>query len=173
MPILKNNLFLLLFTTLVSACQSTRVFRMETFQNQNGDLHIIHTNSDHVRQRCLFLNAEKENNWRHQYFIYVLNDKNEVLEIMKSTHTDGDFCRSQVHSIEKVLREEPQAKICVRDEVKKIHGPETQKELISFGPLGEHKVTYEGLTFDSICNSKKCVGNNSAWIDTCPGFAKQ
>ncbi|OQW53712.1 MAG: hypothetical protein A4S09_06590 [Proteobacteria bacterium SG_bin7] len=91
-----SSLFLLLFGTLVSACQSTKNFRLETVHDQKGDLHIIHTNSDRVRQRCLFLNAEGDNNWRYQYFMYLLSDKDEVLEIMKSTHTDGDFCKSQV-----------------------------------------------------------------------------
>jgi len=170
---LKNSLFLFLFGTLVSACQTTGVFRFETFPDQKGDLHIIHTNSDRIQQRCLFLDAEGDNNWRHQYFMYVLSDKSEVFEIMKSTHTDEDFCRSQVRAIEKILEAEPRAKICVRDELKKGQDPEAQKELVPFGRLGQHKVTYEGLTFDSICNSKKCVGDNSAWVDTCHGFVKQ
>ncbi len=105
--------------------------------------------------------------------MYVLSDKNEVLEIMQSTHTDGDFCRSQFRAIEKMLETEPQVKICARDELKESQDPETQNEPISFGPLGLHKITHEGPTFDSICNSKKCVGDNSAWAVTCPGFAKQ
>ncbi len=172
MRYLKNSLFLFLFGSLTSACQSTSAFRLETFHDRSGDLHIIHTNSERVQQKCLFLNAEEENSWRHQYFMYVLGNENEVLEIMKSTHTDGDFCHAQVRAIEKLLGAEPQAKICVRDELRKSQDTETQNEPISFGRLGRYKVTHEGLTFDSICHSQKCVGDNSAWVDTCPGFAK-
>ncbi len=105
--------------------------------------------------------------------MYVLSDKHEVLEIMESTHIDGDSCRSQFRAVEKILNAEPRAKICVREELRKSQYPETQKELVPFGRLGQHKVTHEGLTFDSICNSKKCVGDNSAWVDTCPGFEKR
>lgn len=104
--------------------------------------------------------------------MYVLSDKNEALEIMQSTHLDGDYCRAQVRAIERLLGAESQAKICVRDELKRSQDAETQNETISFGPLGQYKVTHEGPTFDSICNSQKCVGDNSAWVDTCPGFPK-
>lgn len=173
MPSLKSSLLLLLFGAWVFACQSTRVFRLETLPGQKDNLHIIHTDSNRVRQRCLFLNAEGDNNWRHQYFMYILNNKNEVFEIMKSTHTDGDFCRSHVRAIEKMLNAELRVKICVRDKFRKSQDPETQNELVLFGRLGQHKVTYEGLTFDSVCNSRNCVGDNSMWVDTCPGFAKQ
>jgi len=119
------------------------------------------------------MNAEGDNSWRHQYLMYVLTDKREVLEIMESTHIDGDSCRSQFRAVEKILKAEPHVKICVRDELRESQVPDVQKELVLFGSLGNHKVTQEGLTFDTICNSKKCVGDNSAWVDTCPGFIKQ
>jgi hypothetical protein len=170
---LKNSLFLFFFSSLISACQSTKAFRLETFPDLKGELHIIQTNSDRVQQKCLFMNAEGDNNWRHQYFMYVLSDKSEVLEVMESTHTDGDSCSSQFHAVEKILKAEPQVKICVRDELRKSQVPDAQRELILFSSLGQHKVTHQGLTFDTICNSKKCVGDNSPWVDTCPGFVKQ
>lgn len=170
---LKNNLFLFFFSSSISACQSTKNFSLETFPDPKGDLHIIQTSSDRVQQKCLFMNAEGDNSWRHQYFMYVLNNKHEVLEIMESTHTGGDSCRSKFLAIEKLLKVEPLVKICARDEMRKSQIPEAKKELISFGLLGKHKVTQEGLTFDTICNSQKCIGDNSMWVDTCPGFAKQ
>lgn len=85
---------------------------------------------------------------------------------------DTYTCEAQVEAIEKILKAEPQVKICVRDQLRRSQVPDAQKELISFGSLGRHKLTQEGLTFDTICNSKKCVGDNSAWVDTCPGFVK-
>jgi hypothetical protein len=169
---LKSSLLLLLFISLFSSCQSTKPFRIETFSDQKGDLHIIHANSDRVRQRCLFLNAEGGNIWRHQYFIYVLNDKEEVLEIMKSTNSDRDSCQSQVQAVAKILVAEPTVRICARDELRRNQDLDAPADFISFNSLGRHKVIHEGLTFDTICNSKKCVGDNSAWIDTCPGFVK-
>ena len=104
--------------------------------------------------------------------MYVLGEKKEALEIMQSTNQDKDTCEAQVKAIEKILGAEPQVKICVRDQLRRSQVPDAQKELISFGLLGQHKVVQEGLTFDTICNSKKCVGDNSAWVDTCPGFVK-
>lgn len=170
---LKNSFFLLFLSSLISSCQSTKAFRLETFPDPKGDLHIIQANSDRVQQKCLFMTAEGDNSWRHQYLMYVLNNKHEVLEIMESTHIDGDSCRFQFRAVEKILKAEPQVKICVRDELRKSQVPDPQKELILFGLLGQHKVSYVGLTFDTICNSKKCVGDNSAWVNTCPGFIKQ
>jgi hypothetical protein len=174
----KSSLLLLTLCFCISACQSTQVFKLKTFpaakQSNLNDLHVIHLNSDRVRQKCLFFNAEAENNWRHQYLMYVLNDKNEVLEIMQPTNQDEESCYSQVRTIEKILQAESQVKICVRDELRKsIQDPGGQNEFIQFGSLGSHKLTYESLTLDSICNSKKCLSNNEVWVNTCPGFTKQ
>lgn len=174
---LKSNLLLFL-CFYISACQSAEVFHLKTFpaapKSNLNDLHIIHVNSDRVLQKCLFFNAEAENNWRHQYLMYILTDRNEVLEIMQSTNQDKNACYSQVHKIEKILHSESQVKICVRDELKRnIEDSGSQNDSIQFGSLGSHKITYDALTFDSICNSKKCLNHNEMWINTCPGFVKQ
>lgn len=178
MQISKSNfLFQLSLCFFISACQSTKVFNLETLpvekkSNQNN-LHVIYVNSDRVQQKCLFFNAEAENNWRHQYLIYVLDEKNEVLEIMQPTNQDKDSCYSQVRAIEKILQSQSVVKMCVRDELKKnIQNPGDQNGFIQFGPLGSHKITYEALTLDSICSSKKCFSNNEMWVNTCPGFVK-
>lgn len=174
---LKSNSFLFFLCLFISACQSTGAFHLKTFpgakQDKAHNLHIIQVNSDRVRQNCFFLNAEAENNWRHQYFMYILNDKNEVLEIMQPTHLDKDSCDSQFHKIEKLLRSDSKVSVCVRDELKKyIQNSENQKEGIQFGSLGNHQVNYNPLTLDSVCNSKKCFSNNEVWVNTCPGFVK-
>ena len=174
---LKINLLFLSFCFFMSACQSTQVFNLKTFpaakQSNLDDRHVIQVSSDRVRQKCLFFNAEAENNWRHQYLMYVLSDKNEVLEIMQPTNQDKDSCYSQVHKIEKILRSEPKVKVCARDELKKsVSDPGSKNEFIQFGLLGNHGVTYDSLTLDSICNSKDCLSNNDIWVNTCPGFVQ-
>lgn len=174
---LKSNLFHSVFFLLVSACQSTPAFKIATFPERNRsnlyDLHVIDVVSNRIQQKCLFLNAEDENQWRHQYFMYVLNDKNEVLEIMQSTNQDKDSCQIQLNKIEKNLKPESLVKLCVRGELKKnVPQSEDQDEFIKFGTLGGHKVVYEALTLDSICNSKECFSNNDVWVNTCPGFVK-
>lgn len=121
-----------------------------------------------------FFNAEAENKWRHQYLMYILNDKSEVLEIMQSTNQDKDSCYSQIQKIEKILQLESRVRVCARSELeKKVQDPESQKETIQFGSLGNYRITYEALILDSICNSKKCFSNNEVWVNTCPGFVKQ
>lgn len=105
--------------------------------------------------------------------MYVLSDKNETFEIMQSTNQDKDTCEAQIKSIEKILQSESQVKLCVRGELKPIpQNTKAQSDHVRFGRLGDYKVSYESLTLDSVCNSKKCVGNNSAWVNTCPGFVK-
>ncbi len=177
MQTLKSNFLLFALCFNISACQSTKVFNLKTFPEANeshpNDIHIIEVNSDRIRQKCLFFNAEAENNWRHQYLLYVLNDRNEVLEIMQPINQDKDSCYSQIHTIEKMLQAETQVKICVRDELKNSQQDlQSHMEPVQFGPLGNHMVRYESLTLDSICNSKKCLSNNAMWTNTCPGFTK-
>lgn len=170
---LKSNSTLLLIYFFIVGCQSAPVFSLKTTHTKADDLQVIFLNSDRVKQNCLFFNAEAENNWRHQYFMYVLSDKNEVLEIMESTNQDKDTCAAQVSSIEKILQSEPKVKLCVRGELKKnSQDPNVKNDRIRFGRLGDYRVSYESLTLDSVCNSKKCVGDNSAWVNTCPGFVK-
>ncbi len=105
--------------------------------------------------------------------MYVLNDKNAVLEIMQPTNQDKESCYSQVRTIEKILQSESQVKICARDELKtNIQDSGSQNEFVQFGSLGSRKIVYESLTLDSICSSKKCLSNNEMWVNTCPGFVK-
>lgn len=170
---LKSNSMVLLLCFFIFGCQTAPVFNLKTFNTNADDLHVIFLNSDRVQQKCLFFDAEAENNWRHQYLMYILSDKNETLEIMQSTNQDKDTCEAQVNAIEKILQSEPQIKLCVRGELKSSpQDPKAQNGPIRFGRLGDHKISYESLTLDSVCNSKKCFGDNSAWVNTCPGFVK-
>jgi hypothetical protein len=78
MPRLKSSSIMLLMSLFITGCQSAPIFKIETFHTNVDDLHVIQVRSERIIQKCLFLNAEAENNWRHQYFMYVLNDKNEA-----------------------------------------------------------------------------------------------
>ena len=165
---LKNKFITFAVLPLTIGCQSLRVFQIDNFD----DLHVITTKVNRVNQKCVFLDAEAENKWRHQYVMYLLDDKNQVVEVLQSTHMDKDSCYSQMNEIQKVLKKDSVARVCARDNLKQREISDSPGDLISFGSLGSHKVSYKPLTFDSICNSKKCVGDNSAWIKTCPGFVK-
>jgi hypothetical protein len=170
---LKNNSLVLLLCFFISGCQSASVYNHKTFHTNADDLHVIFVNSDRVQQKCLFFDAEAENNWRHQYLMHILSDRNEVLEVMQSTNQDKDTCEKQVNAIEKILRFEPQIKLCVRGELKTSpQDSKSQNRPIRFGGLGDHKIAYEPITLDSACNSKRCVSNNNVWVNTCPGFVK-
>lgn len=162
----------------MSSCQSTTDFIFRTLDEKEAGgrdlLHIIHVNSNRVQQKCLFLNAEAENNWRHQYLMYILNDKNQVVEIMQPTNQDKESCYSQLHQIERLLKLEQQISVCVRDQLKKSTLDADEKDhFVQFKSLGKHSVVYDSLTLDSICNSKRCFNNNNIWTNTCPGFTRQ
>ena len=72
---LKNSLLFLVLSALVSGCQSIQKFKMITLEKE--ELHIIETDSNRVIQECYFMNAKNENNWRHQYSLNMLNEKND------------------------------------------------------------------------------------------------
>ncbi len=174
---LKSDLLIIVFLFILSACQTGKVFEIETFpaspKSNQEDLQVIRVKSDRVQQECLFYNAEGENKWRHQYSMYILNDKNEALEIMQSTNQDKETCQKQLKKIEKILRKEPKVYLCVRDQLKKESDRNAYPTgLVNFGALGKFKITYETLWLDSVCNSKECFSNNSVWANTCPGFVK-
>lgn len=165
---LKNKCFIFAVLTLTIGCQSLRVFQIDNFD----DLHVITTNANRVNQKCVFLDAEAENKWRHQYVMYLLDDRNQAIEVLQSTHMDKDSCLSQVNEVQKVLKHDRTVKVCVRDKLVKLETSDSKRDSVLFGPLGSHSVAFNPLTFDTICNSKKCVGDNAAWVKTCPGFAK-
>ena len=171
---LRNRSIFFLLLSFSISCQTIPVFEIQTFQTKADDLQLIHLKSNRIRQTCLFLNAESENNWRHQYFMYLLNSKNEVLEIMHSTNQDKTTCEAQKKAIEKVIESESQVKLCVRGELKStVPKSKLRSELIDFGKTGHYQPSYETLTLDSICNSKECFSNNGVWVNTCPGFVHQ
>lgn len=173
MKILKNNLFILLSFQIFSACQTSRDFKIQSLPDEPNDLYVIQAKSSQIYQRCLFLNAEDESNWRHQHYIYILSDKKEIYEIMQPHHQDRETCYSQMKKIETILQTESQVKLCIRDKLEE--NLQDSKSLDVITQLDKVEVggaTYESQTLDSICNSKKCFSNNDLWVNTCPGFTK-
>lgn len=173
MPNLKNNCYFLSFISIFSltGCQTKDVFELSSFDTKNSPkaLHVVTVNSDHIKQECLFLDAEAENNWRHQYMMYILNKDNEVIPVMYAIHQEKSVCLEHFKNVEKILHQDSIIKMCLRDKLK---NDPISNEIQDFGLLGKHPVTFESLTFDSICSSKNCFNVNEAWTETCPGFKK-
>jgi hypothetical protein len=170
---LKNSLFFMA-CALTFGCQTSKVFEIKTHLDKDGsgrlsDLQVVSINSDRIRHECYFMNAETENNWRHQYFMYILNDKNEVISAMYPTNQDDEDCLSHLKKVEKVFKKVSKVKMCLRGEYKKIS---ELNELYDFGQLGQHKESYSPMNFDSICSEKECYSVNETWTKTCPGFVK-
>jgi hypothetical protein len=116
------------------------------------------------------MNAEKENNWRHQYILYMLNEKKEVIPVYNPTNQGKKECLAHLTKVEKILKNGSSLKLCVRGRVEKLSNPLSVPEIYDFGTLGKHQLTHHALTFDTICNSKECFSISDTWIYTCPGF---
>jgi hypothetical protein len=156
---------------LLTCCKSTQVFEMQNVGK--NELSVIEVDSNRIIQECYFMNAEKENNWRHQYILNILNDKNEVIPVYYPVNQDDFYCLAHLKKVEKILKKSSRMKLCVRDKLEKITDyTVTPIEIHDFGSLGKHESPYHALTFDTICNSSDCVSISDTWIHTCPGFPK-
>lgn len=172
---LKNSFTAALICIFNFGCHSTGNYKIQTVHIKSLEFQVIKVSSNRISQRCLFLDAEAENNWRHQYLLFVLNDKNEALEIAHAHNTDIESCKKHIVGVEKILKSDSHINLCVRDELKRKKSSDdvSWEDKADFGPLGVQKVRYRTLTLDTICNSNKCYGDNSAYTYTCPGFVKQ
>ena len=166
----RSNLAFLILFTLVCGCQSTKNFKMTTFEKE--ELNVVEIDSHRIVQKCYFMNAEKENNWRHQYILSMLNEKNEAITVFNPTSQGKQECLAHLKKVEKVLKKEPRVRLCVRDLLEKMIDDKSNPETHEFGSLGQHESPYYALTFDSICNSKECYSISDTWTYTCPGFKK-
>ena len=168
---LKNKIILILSFSLLFSCQSKKVFEIKTQNNGGGlsDLQTVIVNSNRIIHECYFLNAESENKWRHQYFMYILDDQNRVVSVMNPTNQGDEECLDHLKKVEKILKKSEKVKMCLRDELIKDN---SSLELHDFGKLGKHADFYDTLYFDSICNAKECFSINETWTNTCSGFKK-
>lgn len=167
----KNSIYSFFVIFFLFSCKTKNVFEINSFDTKTSasNLHILTVTSNHVKQECIFLNAEAENKWRHQYVMYILNNNDEVIPVMYYIHQEKSVCLEHLKKIETILNKHPNVKMCLRDTLTK---DLTSNEMQDFGVLGKHRVAFEALTFDSICASKECYSVNDSWTETCPGFEK-
>ncbi len=168
---LKNSFLVVLIFAFHISCQTTTNYKKQSMQIEGLDYHIVNVSPERISQKCLYLGGEDGNEWRHQYLMFVLTDKNEVLEVEYPFNMDKKYCKKKTAEINKILNNSENVKMCIRNELKgKQSENESWEDEASFGPLGKHKIKYKTLHFDSICNSKKCYGDNTFYTHTCPGF---
>lgn len=163
----RNNLLFLILMALFCGCQSTQNFKITTYEKE--ELHVVEIDSDRIIHECYFMNAEKENNWRHQYILNMLNENNEVIPVYNPTNQGKAECLAHLKKVEKVLKNAPRVRLCIRDKLEKITDLSIP-EVHDFGSLGTHESPYHSLTFDTICNSRECYSISDTWTYTCPGF---
>ena len=152
----------------LSACQSIPRFKMTKLENE--ELYVIEIDSQRVIQECHFMNAEKENKWRHQYILNMLSEENEVVPAFYPTNQSKTECQDHLKKVEMVLNKEARFRLCVRGLLEKMVNDKS--EFYDFGVLGKYGSPFYALTFDTICNSKECYSIGETWTETCPGFAK-
>ena len=164
----RSSSVLILIISLAIGCQSNKSFQITT--DEKKELHIIEIDTNRITQECYFMNAEKENNWRHQYVLHILNKQNEVISLYNPTNQGKQECLAHLNKVRKILKKELRVKLCARDILEKRNNKEVIPETLDFGPLGKHKSPYNGITFDSICNSKECYSISDTWTYTCPAL---
>ncbi len=168
---LRSNLFVFLLLMVLVSCKSQAALEIHSFDSkgETKDLQVVTLNSKSIVQKCIFLNAEDENQWRHDYVMYILNEHQEVIPVMSSLHLAKSVCKEQIKKIKKILNKYQQVKLCLRGKIK---AESTSNEFVDFGKQGKPPIKYESLIFDSICSTNDCYSVNEAWTETCPGFKK-
>lgn len=166
----RNSPFFLVVFVLTFGCQSPQKFKIKTYEKE--ELHVVEIDSRRIIQECYFMNAEKENNWRHQYSLNMLNDKNEVISAFFPTNQGKSECLAHLKKVEKILKNQSRVKLCLRAPLEKMNSDKSKPEIYDFGPLGKHESPYYALTFDTICNSNECFSISDTWTYTCPSFTE-
>lgn len=162
----RSSPLFVLIIALSMGCQSIKSFQMVT--DEKKELHVIEIDTNRIIQECYFMNGEKENNWRHQYILHMLNNENEVVSIYNPTNQGKQECLAHLKKVENILKKEPRVKLCARDLLKKMTDDKSDPEVIDFGPLAQHESPYYSLTFDTVCNSNECYSIGDTWTYTCP-----
>lgn len=110
MTCLRNRtLLILLFWLSISyATQNEKKFSIYSFPSKHDldAFQIVTVSSDRILQKCIFLNAEAENKWRHLYFIFILNDKNEAIQVMYPLDVDISTCVALKKKIKQIYKKD-------------------------------------------------------------------
>ncbi len=164
---LKNKWMLLLIITVTTNCQSYKGLKMKQYEKE--ELYVIEVETRRINQECYFMNAEKENNWRHQYMLNLLDDNNEVIPLFNPTNQDKYYCMAHLKKVEKILDKASTVKICARGILERMESDNyIVEKRHDYGVLGVHDSPNYALTFDTICNSKDCFSISKTWTNTCP-----
>ena len=165
----RNNLYNYFFIYLIiisTGCQTTQDFKLQTIVAD--EVVLIETKPNRIQHECYFLNAEKENNWRYQYMMYILNEKNDVIPIMYPTNQDRDQCFKHLHLVEKILKINSTIRICSQGIMSLSQDAQVIEEPHDFGKFGKFKSNYDALTFNTFCNSQECIRLKDTWTYECP-----
>lgn len=149
----------------ILGCQSMNSFKIKTLSN--GETHTIAVDRNRVIHECYFMNAEKENNWRHQYILYILNNENEAIPVFYPTNQGKSECTAHLKKVEKILRNQARVHLCVQKKLEKMSYQNPAKEYHDFGELGKHTSPFYALGFESICNSKECFSIREDGQNSC------
>lgn len=167
---LKNNLVLFILILLFSSCSLNPIFEIKTYPpNKYTQFHVLNIDSRRISHECLFFNAKDDQNWRHHYYMYILNDKNEVIRVDYPTDQDIDNCTEHLKKVEKIFKKSTTVKMCIRGELKSTYD---ETNVVDFKELGKHTEKHMASELDTICNSTECYSINEIWINTCPGFVQ-
>jgi hypothetical protein len=153
-----------------TGCQTTKPFEIKKLKEE--ELYVVDVDRNRIIHECYFMNAEKENNWRHQYFLYILDNQNEAIALLYPTNQGKEECLAHLKKVESILKTKSRLKLCIRGELKRGDYKNSPPEFLDFGPLGKHESPYDAFQFDTICNSKECFSISDTWTYTCPNFKK-
>jgi hypothetical protein len=153
---------------LLCSCQTNRTLMITTIPNK--ELYSVEIESKRVIQECYFMNAKEENNWRHQYSLNMLNEKNEVISAFFPTNQDKKQCLDHLTKVEKILKNESRVRLCLRGKIERRDRSLYVPQIYDFRSLGKHESPYHSLIFDTICNSRECYSISDTWTYTCPDF---
>jgi hypothetical protein len=163
-----SNLVLTALLAITCGCQSTTAFKITPLGYD--DIQVVEIDRNRIIHECYFMNAEAENNWRHQYILYILNEKNEVIPVFYPTNQGKAECMAHLKKVERILRNAERLKLCVHDPLEWYDDSKFALELHDFGSLGKHSSPYNALRFDRICSSKECYRLEDVYSRTCPTF---
>lgn len=163
-----SHLLILAWAAVALGCQSTQGFRLTSLGYD--EIHVVETATNRVVHECYFVNAAAENNWRYQYFLYLLDEKNRVIPVLYPTNQGDVECKAHLKKVEKILARATHVKLCLHDRLRASNDPRDHNQSVNFGELGIHTWSYEGLTFDRICDAKECYALQDVFSSTCPTF---
>lgn len=169
---IKTRITLVGFILLSIGCNTSPKYNLKTYSETDKyfDLNVITLDSRRIIHECMDFEAKAENSWRHHYYMYFLDNENNVFKAQYPTDQDIDSCTEHLKKIEKIFKSAGTVKMCIRGEINKIGNH--QDRIFDFKELGKHSGGGRLLDFDSICNSKDCYSINETWVNTCPGFDK-